>query len=395
MLDPQRIREDFPGIVGDYVFMNNADSTGIPVPVLEKVLVYFNEVKSKPGLENTFSHRAMEICEEARETLFKHLGAGENNFIFTLSNLQSLTLAIQSINLKKGETIIASTSLNESSISIIRDYADRNGLRMEMFDFEEDYESRLNEIDKRKDIKAAVLSHVSGVTGAILPVEKIIPVLKDRKMLTIMDATYSVQRMSLNPSKIDLDYLFFKSRNMFSLEGLSILYVSDDSLGRIRKLPEYQLVKRGEDEKNICIVALAAAIKYLNEIGFEDILKHERSLADEICSILNGKDVSIYHSKSEELRTGIFSLLANRIPSSLLQTILEDQFHIVLESGSFGNQAILQKTGGREVLRVSPTIFNTVEEAKRVGERVSQVVEACKETPKETPVKEEVEEKTI
>ncbi|MGC8831932.1 MAG: hypothetical protein ACP5PQ_05070, partial [Thermoproteota archaeon] len=75
-------------------------------------------------------------------------------------------------------------------------------------------------------------------------------------------------------------------------------------------------------------------------------------------------------------RTGIFSLTLDQVPSNLLQAILEDQFHILAESGSFDNPYIMQKTGGRNVLRLSPTVFNTMEEVRRVGEKLSEIREA-------------------
>ncbi len=393
MLDPYKIREDFPNIAGDYIFMNNADSTGIPVPVLEKILAYYNEVKSRPGLENTSSHRALELYEEACEKVFKHFGVGESNTVFTSSNLQSLTVVLQSMDFKKNEVFLVSSNVQERITSLLKEYVETVKGRLETVDAEDEgFEEKLKEVIAGKSVKAALLSHVSGATGTMLRIEKIIPVLKEKNMLTILDATYSAQRTRLNLPRIGADYAFFRSGNMFSIEGLSILYVSEERRSRIEKTLSYFIVKQAEKENCVSVVALAAALEYLNRIGFEDILNHEKNLSEEIASPATGEGITIHQSALKELRTGILSLVLDRVPSSLVQTILEDQFHILAESGSFDNPMILRKTGGREILRISPTIFNTVEEAKIVGEKIAEIRESYGEKTVEEKQEAEGEE---
>lgn len=377
MLDPYKIREDFPSIVGDYIFMNNADSTGIPVPVLEKILAYYNEVKSRPGSENTPSRRALELYEESRETVLKHLGAGEGNIVFSSSNIQSLMTILQSIELKNNDVFLVSSNAQGRSMSIIKECVERNKGRIETVDVEsEGVEDRFKEAAAKKGVKAAFLSHVSSVTGTILPVDRIIPVLKDRNITTILDATYSAQRIKLNMLRMGVDYAYLKSGNMFSIEGLSVIYVSENRRDRFEKTKEYLLIKQCEGENYVGVVSLAAAIKYLDGMGFEEVLNHERSLVEELTGVAAGEEITFYQAASKELKSGIFSLTLDQVPSNLLQAILEDQFHILAECGSFDSPYILQKTGGRDVLRLSPTVFNTIEEVRRVGEKLHEIREA-------------------
>jgi len=402
MLDPYRIREDFPSIAGEHIFMNNADSTGIPVPVLEKILAYYNEVKSRPGLENTSSHRALELYEEARGKIFKHFGVGEDNIVFTSSNLQSLLIILQSIDFKKNDAFLVSSNVQGGVTRLIKEYVEAIKGRLEILDVEEEgFEEKLKEAGIGKSVKAALLNHVSGATGTILQIDRITPVLKEKGVLTILDATYSAPRIRLNLPKAGVDYAFFRSGNMFSIEGLSILYASEGRRSRVEKTTGYFVVKQAEKESCISVVALAAALEYLDRLGFEDVLNHEKSLSEEIAGAAAGEGITLYQTSLKELRTGILSLVLDQVPSSLLQTILEDQFHILSESGSFDNPMILRKTGGREILRLSPTIFNTVEEARMVGEKIAEIREAYgRKTVEKRPGEEEPkassrEEKTI
>ncbi|MEM3712969.1 MAG: aminotransferase class V-fold PLP-dependent enzyme [Thermoproteota archaeon] len=379
MLDPQKVREDFPSIAGDYIFMNNADSTGIPIPVLERVLAYYNEVKSRPGSESTPSHKALELYLEARDTILKHFGITGENIMFSSSNFQSLTAILQSIELKNNDVFLVSSNTQGRIVNLIKEYVSMGKGRVEIFDFEtEGFEEKLKTVIK-KSVKAALINHVCGATGTMVPLDKVIPVLKDKGVVTILDATYSVQRMHLNLPKIGVDYAYFKSGNIFSIEGTSILYFSEERADSIKKTQGYLLIKRGEEEKHIDTVALAAAIRYLDGLGFEDILNHERSLVDEIASIGTGEGISFHQSSSKDSKTGILSITMDNLPSNFLQAILEDQFHIIAESGSFDSPLLLQKTGGRNALRFSPTIFNTVEEARKVGEKIAEIRESWKE----------------
>ncbi|MEM2351426.1 MAG: aminotransferase class V-fold PLP-dependent enzyme [Thermoproteota archaeon] len=379
MLDPYKVREDFPSIAGDYIFMNNADSTGIPIPVLERVLAYYNEVKSRPGSESTPSHKALELYLEARDTILKHFDAIGDNIMFSSSNLQSLTAILQSIELKNNDIFLVSSNTQGRVLNLIKECVSISRGRTEIFDFEtENLEEKLKAIIK-KGVKAALINHVCGATGAIVPLDKVVPILKDRGVVTILDATYSVQRMRLNLPKIGVDYAYFKSGNIFSIEGTSILYFSEERASSIKKTQGYLLIKRGEEEKHIDTVALAAAIRYLDGLGFEDILNHERSLVDEITGIAGGDGISFYQPAPKDSKTGILSITMNNLPSNFLQIILEDQFHIIAESGSFDSPLLLQKTGGRDALRISPTIFNTIEEARKVGEKLAEIRESWSE----------------
>ncbi|MEM2687955.1 MAG: aminotransferase class V-fold PLP-dependent enzyme, partial [Thermoproteota archaeon] len=240
MLDPYRIREDFPSIAGEYIFMNNADSTGIPVPVLEKILAYYNEVKSRPGLENTSSHRALELYEEARGRVFEHFGVGKDSMVFTSSNLQSLLLILQSIDFKKNEVFLVSSNAQGGVMNLLKEYVETMRGRLEVMDFEEEgFEEKLKGALVGKTVKAALLNHVSGATGTMLKIDQVIPFLKEKGVLTILDATYSAQRIKLTIPKTGVDYAFFKSGNMFSIEGLGILYVSEERLSRVEKTPGF------------------------------------------------------------------------------------------------------------------------------------------------------------
>ncbi|MBO3839500.1 MAG: aminotransferase class V-fold PLP-dependent enzyme [Thermoproteota archaeon] len=379
MLDPYKVREDFPSIVGDYIFMNNADSTGIPVPVLERVLVYYNEVKSRPGSESTSSHRALELYQEALETILKHLGVVEENIVFSSSNFQSLMLVLQSIEFRSNDVFLISSNTQGRTVNLIKEYVSTNRGRVEMLDLEsENVEEKLKAIVK-KGVKAAFINHVCGATGVVAPLDRVVPILKDKDIITILDATYSMQRMKLNLPKMGIDYAYFKSGNMFSIEGVSVLYFSEERTSSIKRTQGYSILKRGEEEKHVDIVALAAAIRYLEGLGFEDVLNHERSLVDEITNIAAGDGISFYQAASKDSRTGIFSLMISQLPSNFLQIILEDQFHIIAESGGFDSPLLLQKTGGKEALRLSPTIFNTIEEARKVGEKLAEIRESWKE----------------
>jgi len=382
MLDPYKVREDFPSIAGDYIFMNNADSTGIPIPVLERVLAYYNEVKSRPGSENTHSHRALELYLEARETIIKHLGVSEENIVFSSSNFQSLTTILQSIELKNNDVFLVSSNAQGRVMNLIKEYVNASRGRIEVVDFEsENVEEKLKAI--KRGVKAAFINHVCGATGAIVPLDKVLPILKDKRVITILDTTYSIQRMRLNLVRAGVDYAYFKSGNMFSIEGVGVLYFSEDRISSVKKTREYSILKRGEEDKNVGIVALASAIKYLDNLGFEDILNHERSLVDEIVNTSAGDGISFHQAALKDLRTGILSLTISRLPSNFVQIILEDQFHIITESGSFDSPLLLQKTGGREALRLSPTVFNTIEEARKAGEKLAEIRESWREKPVE------------
>ncbi|MGQ9596335.1 MAG: aminotransferase class V-fold PLP-dependent enzyme [Thermoproteota archaeon] len=381
MLDPYKTREDFPSIAGEYIFMNNADSTGIPVPVLEKVLIYCNEVKGKPGSGSTPSHRAMELYEGSREKIFKSFGVSGNNILFSPSNAQSLKTILQSIELRENEVFIASSNVQGRYMDIIKEHVRRTRGKLEVIDVEVDEPvEKFKEVASRRGIKAALLNHISGATGTILQVDRIVPVLKDRNIATILDATYSVQRTKLNFLKMGVDYAYFKSGNMFSIDGVSVLYVSDERLNKVEKDEGHAFLKQFEEENHFGIIALAAAMNYLDELGLEDVLNHERGLAEEIMGIATGDGVTFYQANPRELRTGIFSLTVEGVSSNFLQAILEDQFHILGESGNFDSPFLMQRTGGREALRLSPTVFNTIEEARRVGEKLAEIREAYMES---------------
>jgi cysteine desulfurase/selenocysteine lyase len=122
-------------------------------------------------------------------------------------------------------------------------------------------------------------------------------------------------------------------------------------------------------------VGMAAAIRYINSIGLDNIEKHDAALA---CRIIEGMKniphINIIGPKDGNKRCGIVTFTVDGVHPHDVATLLSEE-HIAIRAGHHCAQPLGQYLGQTATARASLYFYNTEEEADKFLEKLSHLRE--------------------
>jgi len=247
----------------------------------------------------------------------------------------------------------------------------------------EDYENKLT-----KKVKIACLSHVSNVTGVVNDVKRITKAVHDNGSFMLIDGAQSIPHMPVDIQQIGADFLAFSGHKMLGPTGIGVLYGKKDILekmtpyeggGEMIKDVTYSKSKGHCDvtfnelpykfeagTPNIAdAVGLGTAVKYLQAVGMENILKHEEKLTSYAMKRMQEcKKTTIYGPSDPAKKCGIIPFGVKGLSSHDV-ALFCDNYGIALRSGYHCAQPLHELFKLESSARASFYIYNTKEEVDR------------------------------
>jgi cysteine desulfurase/selenocysteine lyase len=227
--------------------------------------------------------------------------------------------------------------------------------------------------------RVLALSAVSNVLGLINPVEEIITTIRKQypNLLILVDACQAIGHIPVSVKKWDVDYLVFSGHKVFGPTGIGVLSGKKRSLERLgainvgggtvldplsspvlyKKLPD---ALEGGTPNIAGIVGLAAAIKYVEELGIAAIHAHEKMLLLLLERRLRetfGESVHILGG-TEQNRGGILSFTLDDIHPHDLAHLLGEE-NICIRAGEHCARPLHHILSLPASARVSVSIYNT------------------------------------
>jgi cysteine desulfurase/selenocysteine lyase len=256
----------------------------------------------------------------------------------------------------------------------------------------EDFESKIS-----NKTKLASLSHVSNVSGVINDVKRIAKVAHENGALMLVDGAQSVPHMPVNVRDLDVDFLAFSGHKMLGPTGIGALYGKKQLLesmepfqggGEMIKDVIFNQ-KRGHCDidwneppwkfeagtPNICGgVALMEAIKYLENIGMNEVIAHEKMLTEYATTMMQTccTKLVLYGTKDSALKCGIMPFGIAGLSSHDVALFL-DNYGIMIRSGFHCAQPLHQVFKLQSSARASFYIYNTREEINRFIEVLKEI----------------------
>jgi len=213
--------------------------------------------------------------------------------------------------------------------------------------FELDIEKLKKEFEKDSP-NYIFMSHVSNVTGYILPIEEIINCAEKYNPITVLDSAQAIGLIPINLQSLKVDFLVFAGHktlygpfgiagyidnSKIKLKEFIIGGTGSDSLNY--SMPEVYPGKYEAASKNIhAIAGLNAALKWTNEIGIENIRKKELMLTKRLMEGLeNIYGVTMYLPKDLSNHVGIISCSFDDYKPDDLAMILDEDYGIAVRTG--------------------------------------------------------------
>ena len=396
-MDIQAVRQDFPILkrrINNYplIYFDNAATTQKPRQVIEAEVNFYEKHNGNVHRAvHTLSLEATDLYEKSRERISKFINAKEpSEIVFVRGTTEAINLVAYTwglSNLGKGDEVLVSLMEHHSNIVPWEITAKLKGFTIKYANVKpdgtldyEDFEAKLS-----KKTKIACLSHVSNVTGIINDVKRITKAAHDNGSLMLVDGAQSVPHLTVDVQDLNMDFLAFSGHKMLGPTGIGVLY---GKAGILEKMSPFQgggsMISdvSFNKEQRRCdiafnslpgkfeagtpdisgIVGLGAAVKYLEQIGLNEVIKHERLLTSyAIKQMSELEKVAIYGHSNESLSSGIIPFNVEGLSSHDVALFM-DNYGISIRSGFHCAQPLHQIFKLQSSARASFYLYNTFEE---------------------------------
>lgn len=255
-------------------------------------------------------------------------------------------------------------------------------------DLEIDLEKMKYEFVKDKP-EAVFCTHVSNVTGYILPVKKIFEESKKYDCVNVLDSAQSMGLVEIRADLLQADIVAFTGHKTLygplgiggfvNVSGIPLdVFISggtgSDSLN-------LEMPNGGESryEAASCnIVAVAGLNAALKNINMELYMKHEKELSDYLIDKLSSmKEIKMYLPSNQLQHVGIISFTVEGFNSEDIGIILDEDFDIAVRTGYHCAPFIhkyLKDTGTLGTVRVGFGQFSTMDDIDRLVMGLKEII---------------------
>ena len=389
-MDIKEIRKDFPIFNEDIVYLDSGATSQRPKQVIEKINEFYERANANPHRGSyKLSIEATEAYEGSRRKVAECINAKHHEeVIFTKNATEALNLVAYSYgmdNIKQDDEIVISIMEHHSNLVPWQKVAKKNQAKLKYMYINDNFELDKQEIQNKitKNTKIVGITHVSNVLGTINPVKDIIDIAHKNGAIVILDASQSIPHMKIDVQDLDADFVVFSGHKMLAPLGIGVLYGKKDILDKMSPfilggdMIEYvyeqdttfaTLPNKFEaGTQNVGgAVGLAAAIDYMNSIGYNNIEEAEREVVGYAISKLKELDfVKLYCTNNLENHLSVLSFNIDGIHPHDVSTIL-DSVNVAIRSGNHCAQPLLRFLGIDATCRASFSFYNTKEDVDKL-----------------------------
>mgnify|MGYP002672727769 CR=1 FL=1 len=391
-------KKDFPLFKDrDVIYLDNAATAQKPACVIEAEKEFYEKHNANP-LRGFYplSLEATDAYEAARKTVQQFIhAASETEIIFTRNTTESLNLVAYSYglnNLCPEDGIVVSIMEHHSNMLPWQMVARQTGAKLIYLECEKDgslSEAKLDEAFSDKT-RLVAITQVSNVLGRPTPVEEIVRRARKSNAVVVLDAAQSSPHMPIDVQKLDVDFLAFSGHKLMGPMGIGVLYGKKKLL---KAMPPFltggemidSVTREGAKYAELPhkfeagtvnaagAVGLAAAIDYINKIGFETMQERELALTKRALEGLKAiSKVHVLGSELAEEHTGILTFTIEDVHPHDVSAVLESD-GVAVRAGHHCAQPLLEYLGVRSATRASLMFYNTEEEVDALVKSVAGV----------------------
>ncbi len=384
-LNIKKIRSDFPildqKINGQrLIYLDSGASAQKPREVIEKITKTYScdYANVHRGL-HTLSNRATEQYEEARKIVQNFINAkSENEIIFTSSATAALNLVASSFvapMIKEGDEIVLSIMEHHSNIVPYHFLRERRGAKIKWVDVNDDGSFCLNKFEEAlsERTKIVAITHMSNVLGTITPLREVIKIAHNKNIKVIIDGSQGAVHQKIDVQDLGADFYIMTGHKLYGPTGVGVLYGRYELLKKMRPfmgggemIDEVTLESitysappmrfEAGTPPIVQAIGLGQALKYMQNIGLENIEAHEKSLGDYARKRL--KEINSLRLIGDAKGKGaIFSFELAGIHAHDISTIL-DKYGIAVRAGTHCAQPLLERFGVNSTIRASFAVYN-------------------------------------
>ncbi len=378
----------------DLVYLDSANSSQKPRVVVDRIYDFYTKEFSNVGRSvHYLAVAATNLYENTRASVQKFINAKDaNEIVFTKGATEAINLVASTFgqnHLNEGDEVLL-TELEHHSNYVPWHYLRKSkGIKIEFAEINEDGEVTLESIEKKITPKTKIIgvTHLSNVTGAILPIKEIVQLAHSKNIPVLVDGCQGAPHLKLDMQDLDCDFYAISCHKMYGPTGLGILYAKKTWL---EQLPPYQggggmigeVKKEGITYGDLPnkyeagtmataqVIAFDESIKFLNKIGMDKIIKHEKELIEYGQEILR-KNNSVKLIGNPKTKGSVLSFTIDGIHPHDIATIL-DEDGVAIRAGHHCCQILHDKLDIAASARASLGVYNTKDDLDKLNSSINK-----------------------
>jgi len=403
-MDVSRVREDFPilsrPIQGrPLVYLDSAATSQKPRSVIATEERFYEQTNANPhrGVYS-LSVEATDAYEAARARVARFLHAPDpSGVVFVRGTTEAINLVATSLGrktLRRGDRVISTVMEHHSNIvpwHMLREYS---GIDLEFLGVDDDGRLRVEELDRLLDhrTKVVTLTHVSNVLGTVNPVREVADRAHAAGALVVLDAAQSAPHRPIDVGALGVDFLAFSGHKTLGPMGIGVLWgrtelleamppcmgggemIKDVHLDRISYRETPAKFEAGTPNVGGAI-ALSAALDYLEQLGWEDLRRHEQKLQRLALTLAEdrfGGKMRVFGPQNPAEREAVISFSLQGAHPHDIASLL-DARGVCVRAGHHCAQPLMERFKVPALTRASPYLYNTEQEIVQLFDGLDEV----------------------
>ncbi|MCG7460243.1 cysteine desulfurase [Corynebacterium tuberculostearicum] len=400
--DVNAIREQFPilqrTVRGDkpLVYLDSGATSQRPLPVWkaeEEFVLHTNAPVHRGSYQ--LAEEADDAYESARQAIAAFVGADRDEIAFTKNATEALNEVAYVLGderagdlyVGEGDTVVITELEHHANLVPWQELCARTGATLKWYSMTEDGRIDLDSLELDDSVKVVAFTHQSNVTGAVVDVDELVRRARAVDAMVVLDACQSVPHMAVDFHALDVDFAAFSGHKMCGPSGVGVLYGKDELL---KKLPPFltggsmiEIVKMEETtfaepptrfeagtQMTSQVVGLGAAVKFLEEVGMDNIHAHEKKLTERALRQLKEiPGLRIIGPETTENRGGAISFTVEGVHPHDLGQVLDDH-GVSIRVGHHCAWPLHRACGAQSTARASFYLYNTEEEVDKLVDAI-------------------------
>ena len=382
-------REDFPMFENDIIYLDNGATTFKPKCVIDKMTEYYTKYSANAHRgDYDISYKVDVEYENARKLVSRFINAEMDEVVFTSGATESLNMIVSGFFehiLEPGDEVLITLSEHASNVLPWFMLARKNGIIVKNIELDSNLHVTLNNVIKAitPNTKVISLAHITNVVGDIRPIKEICEYAHEHNIFVVVDGAQSVPHIKTDVKDLDCDFLSFSAHKMCGPTGLGVLYGKhellenlvpinygggmNESFDSVDEVYLKDLPTRLEaGTPNIAsVIGFGEAIKYLNNVGMDNITIHEIKLKKYLIEKL--KTIPHINIVNDECDSGIIAFNVDGVFAQDVAYFL-NKYHICVRAGNHCAKILKSAIGVKNTVRISMYFYNTYEECDKVYE---------------------------
>ncbi len=388
MTDWAAVKKDFPLLRRQVhgtpiVYLDSSNTSQKPQSVIDAMSAYYETVNANVHRGSyEIAVKATEALEQVRAKVARFINApATNEVVFTKNATEAMNLLARSwggANLGPGDAVVISEMEHHANIVPWHMLAAEKGFELRWISVTADGHLDLSDLDQLLDgAKLLSITAMSNVLGTLNPVPRLAEAAHRHDALIAVDASQYVPHIATDVQAMGADFMVFTGHKMLGPMGIGGLWAHAEIL---ESMPPFlgggemilQVTKEGFTTNEIPwkfeagtpmvaeAVGLGAAIDYLENLGMDEVRRHEVELTGYAMRSLterHGDKITIHGPSEPAERGGVLSFVYDDVhPHDVAQVL--DQAGVCVRAGHHCAKPLLRTLGVPATSRASLYVYN-------------------------------------